>query len=159
MKNIIVFILIIILLLGINSYASVFTIDVSENTSDYSALRSALIPGWGQAYNKQPIKAWIIFGLFAASVGGSLYFNNEASKKYDKYKDLGLIDSNYYDDYKRDVNISNICITPAVLFWLYGIIDAYFTSKSISGSKSVSSFNVSYNPEKNRLGMNYKYRI
>ena len=63
------------------------------------ALRSAIIPGWGQIINKQAIKVPVLYAGFAA-LGYFIYTNN---KEYHKFKDayhLRVInDPNHYDDY------------------------------------------------------------
>ncbi len=47
-----------------------------------AAMRSAMLPGWGQFYNDQYIKSIIVFGIVADFVRKAIVFN-------EKYKDTG----------------------------------------------------------------------
>ena len=48
-----------------------------------ATLRSAIIPGWGQAYNHEWWKIPIVYG----AIGTSLYFYIDNNKKYHNYRD------------------------------------------------------------------------
>ena len=43
-----------------------------------AVLRSALIPGWGQWYNGQKLKALLVLGVELGLAGNSVYFNQLA---------------------------------------------------------------------------------
>ena len=129
-KKFIVVIISVILLSSAN--AGAFTCDFSEYTPTNALIRSALIPGWGQGWNEQKTKGWIVFGVFAVSVFGAFYYLNKSESDYDKYKKLGAKDSSYYDDYEKSLNTSRILGCVAVASWLYAVVDAYiFANKNI----------------------------
>ena len=148
MKKIIAIVFIVSLFISSNAYAGAIELDFSQRKPINAAVRSALMPGWGQHWNEQPVKGWITFGLFAASVFGAFYYNNRASSYFDKYESQGLINGSYFDDYESARNKSQIFTFVAVGTWLYSVIDAYFVCKSqVSGSQKVSSINLFYNPK------------
>lgn len=133
-------------------------LDFSERKPVNAAVRSLLMPGWGQGWNDQPTKAWITFGVFAVSVFGAFYFNNQADKNYEKYEDRGQKNNSYYDDYESDYLTSQIFTFVAIGTWLYGIIDAYFVCKS-QISKPASSFNFFYNQKNDSFTLTYSKKF
>ena len=104
-----------------------------------AVFRSALIPGWGQFYNRQPVKGGIIVGAEAALIGAAVamhflgaadedeYSNSNFELKYPglskdelavKAQALRESAGDYYE-------LRNIFIYSAVGVWLYNILDAY----------------------------------
>lgn len=114
---------------SVNSYACSSKFDFSDYCAKNAAIRSALLPGWGQAWNEQEKKSWIVFGVFALSAGLSFYFKNEAEKSYDKYSLIGAPAGSEYDNYKRNSDTAIILGTVAVLTWIYGVVDAYLVAE------------------------------
>ena len=58
--------------------------------------RSMLLPGWGQFYNRQPAKGWIVAGGEAALVGGAVaahVLGQAAESKYRKATDTATADA------------------------------------------------------------------
>jgi hypothetical protein len=145
-----------ILFINLNSYSGEIVFDLSEYCPGTATLRSAFIPGWGQVYNEQSTKALILFGCFAASVCGAIYFNSEASKKYNDYKAEGLINGTYYDEYKQRFQKAEICMISAMVFYLYTLLDAYFTAKK---RVRLLAFNFYCNPDNNGIYVNYQCKI
>ncbi len=119
-------------------------------TRSGSIFRSAIVPGWGQFYNREPIKGGIIIGIEVAIVGtaiamhflgdadADLYSNESAFlKKYQNLtpdermqKALELKDSaeTYYET-------RNILIYSAIGVYLYNVLDAYLFG--IDGEKQL----------------------
>ena len=110
--------------------ACTFTIDCTHYSALNAAARSALMPGWGQGWNGQKTKGWIVFGIFAASVTGCILFNREAENNYSDYEETGAKNSSKYDDYKDNLNISRILGGVALATWIFAVADAYFVGKS-----------------------------
>jgi hypothetical protein len=105
-----------------------------------AAIRSAIIPGWGQAYNKKYWKIPIVYGALGAT--GAVFFYN-----LQNYKDLRfaykakylndtaamkLIKQNlqpldvqslrfYRDEFRRDIDYSVLVF---FLFWGVNVVDA-----------------------------------
>ncbi|MDR1474733.1 MAG: DUF5683 domain-containing protein [Endomicrobium sp.] len=158
MRKSIVFIFTIVLLINIVSPSfGDISLDLSGQTPSLAALRSAFIPGWGQAYNDQPKKAWITFWIFAVATGGTIYFNSEATKKYDEYKSKGLVNDDDYDKYKADVKTSEIFLAVAIVFYVFAIVDAYFMFDKYPSK--LTAFNVNYNAQEDGIYLKYNYRI
>ena len=144
-KKFIVIVISVMLLNGINVgnlSACSLTCDFSEYTATNAALRSAIMPGWGQGWNNQKTKGWIVFGVFAASVFGTFYYLNKSEGDYISYERLGAKDSSYYDDYERDLNTSRILGCVAVATWIYAVVDAYLVAKKESKKYAFEKFNV-----------------
>ena len=141
-KKFIVIIISVLLLNCTNASACTLTCDFSEYTELNAAIRSAVMPGWGQGWNGQKTKGWIVFGVFAVSVFGAFYYLNKSEGDYDSYKKLGSRDSSYYDDYEKDLNTSRTlgCIAAAV--WIFAVVDAYFVAKKESKKYAFEKFNV-----------------
>ena len=141
-KNYIAVIISVMLLNCTNVSACTLTCDFSEYTEINAALRSAVMPGWGQGWNGQKTKGWIIFGVFAVSVFGTFYYLAKADGDYVSYERLGARDSSYYDDYEKDLNTSRILGCVAVATWVFAIVDAYFVAKKESKKYAFEKFNV-----------------
>ena len=70
-----------------------------EKSPTGAMLRSALIPGWGQWYSDQKLKAVIVFGAQMALIGNAVYYHQKAIKSqtpddrdfYLDYKSVGKI--------------------------------------------------------------------
>ncbi|AKL97995.1 DUF5683 domain-containing protein [Endomicrobium proavitum] len=163
MKKIIAALVVVsVLFFNANAFAGNFELDFSEAKPFNAALRSVLMPGWGQGWNEQPVKGWITFGLFAAAVGGAFYFNGQANNKYNEYKTLGAIDGNLYNDYETNYNTSTYFTYGAIAVWLYAVIDAYFTCQSQiaeGGAAKKSAFNVGYDQNRSAYMFNYSHKI
>ncbi|MDR2437533.1 MAG: DUF5683 domain-containing protein [Endomicrobium sp.] len=145
------------LLISVVPCFSDISLDLSTPKPGFVALRSAFIPGWGQAYNNQYTKAWIIFWFFALTAGGAIYFDKEASKKYDEYTAKGLVNDDSYNKYKTDTQISQISLAAAIVFYVFAIVDAYFMFDNKSYSSKLTAFNV-YS-QNDGLCLEYSYKI
>jgi hypothetical protein len=53
--------------------------DFSDYSATNAAIRSAILPGWGQGWNEQEKKGWI-FRVYLMARPAAFYFNNEAEK-------------------------------------------------------------------------------
>ncbi|MDR2426616.1 MAG: DUF5683 domain-containing protein [Endomicrobium sp.] len=125
MKKIILLTIIAVLIINSAAYAGNIKLDFSKAKPVNAFVRSALMPGWGQGWNNQPVKAWVTFGVFAVSAAGAFYFNSQAFHKYEKHE----ISGKYYDEYESNYTTSQILTFVAIGTWLYSIVDAYFVSK------------------------------
>jgi len=141
-KKFIVIIISVMLLNCTNASACTLTCDFSEYTATNAALRSAVMPGWGQGWNNQKIKGWIVFGVFAISTFGTFYYLAKADGDYVSYERLGSRDSSFYDDYERDLNTSRILGGVAVAAWIFAVVDAYFVANKESEKYVFEKFNI-----------------
>lgn len=161
MKKIIAVLLILSLMVFQTSTINACTanVELSKYSGTNAALRSFFMPGWGQGWNEQYTKGWIVFGIFAVSTFGYFYFNNRAESDYKKYEDNGAINSSKYDDYERDYNTATTCGIIAVATWIYAVADAYFVGKERAKQYAYQHNNKKFSlMAYNRDGMMLKYR-
>ncbi len=108
-------------------------------TRSGSIFRSLLVPGWGQFYNRQPVKGGILIGteLALAGVAVAMHFLGDGDEKTYlasdfalKYPDLTSSELSEKatalrqsaEDYYQ---LRNVFIYSAMGVYLYGILDAY----------------------------------
>ena len=67
-------------------------IDTTKKKAEHSprkaTIRSAIIPGWGQAYNKKYWKIPIVYGALGTAVGFFVYNNREYIDARDAYRNM-----------------------------------------------------------------------
>jgi TolB-like protein len=100
-----------------------------------AVFRSALVPGWGQLYNRQPIKAAVIGAAAVGTVGAALYFHLKAQKAEQDYQArttagaLGGDPSAAAAALRQDANTAyqrrNGFLWAAAGVWAVGTVDAY----------------------------------
>jgi len=73
-----------------------------EHSAQKATLYSAVIPGWGQAYNKKYWKVPIVW----TGLGGIAYFINSNNSAYNRYKFYYMVLSDY-PDVKITTTINN----------------------------------------------------
>ena len=144
MKKILFTLLAVLTVFAQSAKAGQINADFSEHKPVNAAVRSALMPGWGQLWNEQNTKAYITFGVFAVSVVGAFYFNSQSQQKWKDYEKQGIVNSSLYDDYQSNRDTSTVLTYVAIGTWLYAVIDAYFTCKSQASNPKTSSFNFFY---------------
>lgn len=57
---------------------------VLRSRSD-AVFRSLLVPGWGQFYNRQRVKGWVVIGTGVALAGGTVAYQLAGQRAYDDY--------------------------------------------------------------------------
>lgn len=104
-----------------------------------AVFRSVLIPGWGQFYNREPVKGGIIIGAEAALIGAAVAMHFLGAADEDKYTDsnfalkypglspleLGQKAQELRESAEDYYGLRNIFIYSAIGVWLYNILDAY----------------------------------
>lgn len=78
-----------------------------------AVIRSAILPGWGQWYNRQRWKAAFVLGVEMGLAGSAVYFDRLAARSDNTY------DKAYYQD------TSSRIVWWAVGVYLLNLIDAY----------------------------------
>jgi len=99
--------------------------DVSSRTPAHAAIRSALVPGWGQVFNKDKVKGILFFVTTAATAIGSAVVYHDAKDSYQDYKAQGIQNSSLYDDYEDERTQAMVLGVAALVFYTVGIVDAY----------------------------------
>ncbi len=130
-----------------NSMPKIYT---PEKSPTGAMIRSAIIPGWGQFYNKSYWKIPIIWG----ASGAFIYYWIENNKLFTKYADLYSNDnsSQYYEIREfyrdqRDLNAVFLFIT-----YFLNIVDAYVDAH-------LFDFSVYQNVQLHTSGIAIKYKF
>jgi hypothetical protein len=90
-------------------------------------LRSAIVPGWGQLYNRKYIKALVVAAGETFVVAQSAYYwdlTDQAYERYARQEDLSLR-SYYYADYIFYKDRRNLYLWISGLTVFLSMIDAY----------------------------------
>jgi hypothetical protein len=95
-----------------------------ERTPLNAGLRSAILPGWGQFFNGQSAKGYILVGSAVVSGAAAILMYNKAENTYNEYKDNGRIDGKLYDDYTSQINSANMFVYLYAAVWTFGVVDA-----------------------------------
>lgn len=113
------------------------------------SLIRALVPGWGQFHNNQPIKAAGFIAATAISAGLTVYFAGEEKVKYERYLETN---DNQELAYKAAQDARTTAVTWGVItgvFYVFSIIDAGMNYDSPE-ARMVSFY---INPESAGIGL------
>ncbi len=117
-----------------------------------AAIYSAIIPGWGQAYNKKWWKIPIVY----AGIGTGTYFAIDFQKKFNRYKNAYLLrvdggkdefagilsETALNNEMDRWVRNRDLCIAGIALFYFLNIVDAsvdaYLMDFDVSDNLSIN---------------------
>ena len=91
-----------------------------------AALRSMVVPGWGQLHKGERTKGWVLAGLWAASASGSLYAHlrwADARRAYLDERDPGRVAARH-DASDAWYKARNNLLLGAAAVWLVSYVDA-----------------------------------
>jgi len=157
-KKMFTFLCALVLLSG-SAYARPTQHDFSDQTPTNSAVRSLLLPGWGQFHNKQKTKGWIISSLVVISLAGAIYYNGQASSKYDDYTNAGVQNGPLYDDYQTQQTQAMTASLVCAGLWIYAVIDAYAYGKPIEQPDLQSNAGLKIACNNGRANVSYTARF
>lgn len=86
-------------------------------------LRSAVVPGWGQFYNDEPLKGLAYGALQAGLLGWTLYENHQAIHSREMFELTGDPEWDQSGDDHRDQCRSLVWYTAGA--WVASMLDAY----------------------------------
>lgn len=112
----------------------VWELDFRGHDPRSAAVRSLLIPGWGQNFNRQPVKGAAFFLLAGGSLAGGLIMDHKARGTYNDYTTKGLKNDSLYDDYQDQRAQANILLGAAAGVWVWGALDAYLQARVLPPS-------------------------
>jgi len=115
-----------------------YVFDVSNHTRVNSTVRSALIPGWGQIFNKQRVKGWSLMITTTASLFGSVTLYRKSKDSFNDYEASGRINGPAYDDYESERVQAMVLGSLAVALWSFSVVDAYRNAYTPLWSKNHS---------------------
>lgn len=96
--------------------------------------RSAVLPGWGQAYNGESMKGWILGGITIAALAGTVgtyivgdqarsnYENGTASTTQSQY-------DSYYNTWDQMAQVNNILALSFLALYTFNLVDAIIDAK------------------------------
>lgn len=99
--------------------------ELARPSPSHAAIRSAFVPGWGQAFNRQSVKGALFFLTFVGTAAGSLSQYRNSRESFDLYKKRGVKESPSYDDYKSQQTRATVLGGVALLAYGLSIVDAY----------------------------------
>ena len=100
-----------------------------RHTRPNAAVRSALVPGWGQFFNGQPVKGRVAGALFFGAVGAYFYYTGRADEYYRDYEEHGLRNDASYADYEEQKQHAVTALTVAGGAWFLAVLDGYLFGK------------------------------
>lgn len=94
-----------------------------------AALRSVLLPGWGQYYKEQNYRAYAYFSCFILSSGTLLISRLQENKTYDEYMNAGTTSKagSKYDTYNSWHRLRQYATYTTAAVWLSAFADALIT--------------------------------
>jgi TolB-like protein len=100
-----------------------------------AVFRSVLVPGFGQFYNRQPVKAWMFIGTEAAVLGSALAFHLSGNSAYAQYRDVSRASgptpsaeaSHLYDTASSRYRTRDWLLVGAGVVWAVNVADAYLS--------------------------------
>ncbi len=153
-------------------------IQLTPKTRFKSAVRSFVIPGWGQQYSNQKFKGLVYTFFAAASVFGYFSADKDFDTKFNRFKDTEA----EYDNLKKSgsqaeleallprllfeqdraydaENTRRIAIGSAIAVWSISVLDALFFFPEEKGTFKVK--NITLTPQTNlkHVGLNLSYNF
>jgi hypothetical protein len=137
---------------------------------------SAILPGLGQAYNKQYWKIPIVYGGLTAGISIYSYQNKQYNRYRDAYKSrvLGFTDDEFFEDEITDETIikaqsyhkknRDLALLSTILFYILNIVDAnvsahlaqFSVNEDLTLNPNIYQDDISFQP-KIGLTLNYQF--
>ena len=151
-------VILIFILFGLNVYAEK-EYNFKAKTSENAALRSLMLSGWGQYFNNQKAKSFILGGITYSSFISATTFYFLAQKDYSDYEKKSVVDDPLYDSYKKKIIYSNVFLGIGLASWTYSIIDAYITGGKRAEIYSMTEQDVNIMVYKENISIKYNYKF
>lgn len=122
-----------------------------------AAMRSLVLPGWGQFYKGETVRGAVVFGAFGIAAGGFVLSQLKQNRAKDRYEDAiatlpaGELAS-LSDDYDRWRRARNAFGVGAGLIWLVGYVDALVTGEPQFHANGYSLY-----AEPSRVGLRLRF--
>lgn len=134
------------------------TYSFDEPTSANAAIRSMILPGWGQFFNGQPLKGMLFAGAEIGTIAGAFLMYSKANTTYDDYEKQRT--ESLYDDYSKQIDNTNLFIYLAAAIWAGNIFDAYLSGGSDTEDEDLLSQKFSLEAKGyNQVTLMYRYKF
>lgn len=100
-------------------------VDMTHHSPMSAAVRSLLVPGWGQGFNRQRVKGALLFATFAFATYGAIDQYRASEDTYDEYEARGLPNDDLYEQYETEKLRALVLGGAAAALWAFAVIDAY----------------------------------
>lgn len=114
-----------------------------------AALRSMLIPGWGQMYKGQQTKGALMMGVWGLAATGTVASHFIRNNREDRYvaETDPLAVSDRFDDFNRWHRIRNNLALTTVVIWAAAYVDALVIDANRSPDRAVQRVQLLYRPD------------
>ncbi len=133
-----------------------YVVDLTDRRPSSAAVRSAVVPGWGQAFNNESGKGLLFFVTTVGLAAGSLIRYSASRDTYNDYKKAGAREGVLYDDYKDERTQALAMGGAALVLYTFGIIDAYNKAYKPLYS-SDGGMNLALSPSETRVSWDRKF--
>jgi len=112
---------------------------VLQDPRPAAALRSALLPGWGQLYKGEKTKGWVLMGAAGSIVVGWWAIDQATDNAHERYLRARIPQDieKAYQSYNRWYKLRKAWIGMAIVLWLYSYLDAALKPVSPSAPAQV----------------------
>lgn len=99
-------------------------------------MQAGIMPGWGQFNTNDYTKGQIFLGIELILIGSSYYYFDQASEKYDLYKNSTYIGDikQYYNDASTFNGYAQGLLAVASLVWIYNLYDVYNSTEEYNAN-------------------------
>jgi len=139
-------------------------VTVENNPGAAPALRSAVVPGWGQIYKAQKTKGYMMLSSEVLLLTGALVSQSMRSYSYEQaMKNTHSSDTYFYylDNYSTYGTVRNVCFIGAGAVYLYSLADAMvLKNKPVNSTTSViRKFQLLPQYTENSYGFSINYKL
>ena len=109
-----------------------------------AALRSMMIPGWGQLYKGESQKGWLLIGMWGATAGGTILSHINRKRAEDRYLNAITRDqiSSRFKTFDTWHKLRNNLALGALGVWVYSYLDAIVKGEPTTPQQPPQSFRI-----------------
>ena len=125
-----------------------------------AVFRSLAIPGWGQFYNSQPMKGYVVIAVELITIAGYEYFADQQKKSYNKYSlsTNPFETHDLFDKVQTNKDYKKLSLSLMGAVWIYNVIDAYLNYDESKHSRlSSNKFDIEF--ENDGIKFSYSFSI
>lgn len=154
----------------IKNKTTTYNVSLDPKTKGAAFLRSAILPGWGQAYQEKKIRSWVYSTLFIGSGAGAIVYTYKYNQAVSDYNDiydqyLSAVEDaeinrlrnelkSSFDSVESNENLCSIFYATTALIWVWNIVDVLLLPPAWTKSVYISSTQT-----KNVYTLNFVYPL